>query len=186
MFKDLFFFGALLPIKFDWLLRFPGKDGYDQDLYAWTSIKEYWGGGIHHSIEMHPCKLSDVPISKAADRIGTMLHDLIYCYIGANACQRCDTCRKYHGDHGRGFQLIAKAMEEQAFRLLGMYVDARRLDSILNDMDAYRGSDDDWGEPLGVSVHDMECYGFLEPTRTESKPRLGRRRCETEESVTGT
>lgn len=134
---------------------------------------------------MHPCKLPHNVASKAADHIGTMLHEMIHCFLDDHACQRCATHEKYHGDHSRGFQLIAKAIEEQALRLLEMDVNVGRLDSILGDMDAYRKLKDNWGLPQGVSVHDMEIYGFLEP-KVMREARLGRWRSEMEESVIST
>jgi hypothetical protein len=69
----------------------------------------------------------------------------------------------YRGEgHGRGFQLIAKAIEENALVLLGMSIELGRLDGI--KIDKYMDPPD----PLrGPSVHDMEIYGFLPPPSKE-------------------
>jgi hypothetical protein len=65
---------------------------------------------------------------------------------------------------GRGFQLLAKAIEEQAPRLLGLDVDLMRQDADWADMSA-EGKSIDRNKPQGPSAHDMEMYGFLAPLK---------------------
>jgi hypothetical protein len=100
---------------------------------------------------------------------------MVHCYIAQHACKKCEVKRRYldHGEHGRGFQLVTKAIEDQALRLLGLDVDLGRLDSLL----AVR--EEAQGEGQGScrdSAHDMEVYGFLEPLVVRAIGPLGRRR----------
>ena len=179
LFSELFFFGSLMRIKLRWRHDFVESDDEEQNLLAWTSIKKTSNGQRYHDIEMNPRALSksrlelkQLRMSMAADRIGTMLHELIHCFLFQYACEHCEVYKRYEGDHGRGFQLIAKAIEEQAPRLLGFAVDLGRLDSIKADM-----APNEWEQPtLGASAHDMEVYGFLKPLQRRGMGSLGRHR----------
>jgi hypothetical protein len=67
--------------------------------------------------------------------------------------------------HGRGFQLIAEAMEEKAFELLGVRVRIGRLEGLIGDVKERGGLSPHMAQlgPRGPSALDVEVYGFLEP-----------------------
>jgi hypothetical protein len=84
-----------------------------------------------------------------------MIHGFLFQY----ACELCTASAdnvKNHGGHGRAWQLIAKAVEDEASRLLGTEVDLGRLDSLYTQ--PVREQD-----VKGMhSLHDLEVYGFLD------------------------
>lgn len=64
--------------------------------------------------------------SLAEERLGTILHEMIHGFLFQYACEPCTASAdnvKNHGGHGRAWQLIAKAVEDEASRLLGTEVD---------------------------------------------------------------
>jgi hypothetical protein len=173
--NGLFFFGSLCEMAFEYAEEFFDDDG--NELLDWAGlsfIKFDADGRRSHSIKMHPVVCDDVRqdlkddgISLQRYRLGTILHEMVHCYIAQHACKKCEVKRRYqnHGEHGCGFQLVAKAIEDQALRLLGLDVDLGRLDSLLDDREESQGRGQ---EGFRDSAHDVEVYGFLEP--------LGRRR----------
>lgn len=134
-----------------------------------------------YHIGMHPIipsvDLRRTGLSPAALRIGILLHELVHCFLHQFSCTDCLTHRKYQGvSHGRGFQLLAKAIEHQAPRLLGTSLDLARLSSVWADMNV----DDnfvDHAKPKGPSACDMEVCGFLKSLRKRARRRgmLGRK-----------
>jgi hypothetical protein len=60
-------------------------------------------------------------------------------------------------NHGGAFQTLAKAIEEQAARLIGLQLNLGRLNGMMVDME-------EEGEKRSVpSVHDLEVYRFIDP-----------------------
>jgi hypothetical protein len=124
----------------------------------------------YHEVRMHTTEttmdavlMQRLGIALYEQRIGTLLHELIHCFFTQHACEDCKVYKLYRGEgHGWGFQLIAKAMEDNALILLGTSIELGRLDGMRCDKNK------DPTDPLrGPSVHDMEIYGFLPPPSKE-------------------
>jgi hypothetical protein len=92
--------------------------------------------------------------------MGTILHEMLHSFLMKHACKQCYTQLVNTGSdgHGRAWHLLAKAIEEQSMRLIGMNVDLGRLTT----WEITGGKD-------GTSVHDMETYGFIEPTAPDGE-----------------
>lgn len=135
-FNHLFFFGTILPIDIEWMV--PTKENADE--VAWTSFEELTR---RHNMALHPTAPSMRPesaeflgIACYEQRIGTLVHELIHAFLSQHACTQCRVYKAYEADgagHGRGFQLIAKAIEENALMLLGLSIDIGRLGDLLRD-----------------------------------------------------
>jgi hypothetical protein len=176
--NNIFFAGSLMHIDFSWSTKFNEwkEHKYDppSDIpLAHTAIREI-DGREFHGIQIHPTKISasiryikQCNISRSEDRLGSVLHELIHAFVFQHTCKFCVVQMRYLGaGHGRGFQLIAKAVEEKELEFLGTKVRIGRLQGIMTDMEEPLGmnllirSD---SRPRGPSAHDMEVYGFLEP-----------------------
>jgi hypothetical protein len=78
--------------------------------------------------------MKQIGMSLRQDRLGILLHELIHCYLQRHMCESCMAGKRYYGNgHGRGFQLIAKAIGENAWSILGVSAHLGRLDSIAAD-----------------------------------------------------
>jgi hypothetical protein len=88
----------------------------------------------------------------AEERLGTILHEMLHAFLNQYICQRCVVYGTNGCDHGRAWQIIAKGIEEQSLRLLGVEVDLGRLDSMWADRRAKRGE---------VSTHDLEVLMYV-------------------------
>jgi hypothetical protein len=177
IFNELFFFGSLMDIHFSWSTKFDNWEKRNHHpicsaLFARTTIRDD-DGKPYHAIQMHPTytsapvQMEQTNVSKAEERFGTILHEVIHAFLAQHTCCKCVVVTRYRGEgHGRGFQLIAKAMEKKALELLGVQIRIGRLDVIMGDMrrddvfDPFAGPD---FRPRGPSAHDMEVYRFLEP-----------------------
>lgn len=86
--------------------------------------------------------------------VWSILHEVLHAFLTKYGCRQCQTRTPKQGqdNHARAFMLIAKAIEEQSIRLLGVNVDINRLTSW-----SLRGGQD------GTSIHDLERYGFIDP-----------------------
>ncbi|KAF1937663.1 hypothetical protein EJ02DRAFT_49275 [Clathrospora elynae] len=153
----VFFLSAHIHIDFEWNVN---TRKMEDDLGN-TTTTERNGVEFQH-VRMHPTRRSQPGIqlerigsSLAQNRLGTTLHELIHAYLGQFGCEECRTYKENMSDHGRAFQILAKAIEEQSLRLLGLELNLGRLDGMVADMKN--------GEGRNVpSVHDSEVYGFLE------------------------
>jgi hypothetical protein len=75
------------------------------------------------------------------------------CFCSSITCQRFVAYYTNGYYHSRAWQVVAKAIEEQSLRLLGVEVDLMRIESMYADRKA-RGE---------VSVHNLEVCGFIDP-----------------------
>ena len=86
-----------------------------------------------------------------------MLHEMLHVFVIQFACGLCIPWENW-ASHGRAWQRIAKAIGEQSLRLLGVKVDMSRLESFLYDRNKYDG------DGHRHTLHDLEAWGFWEPT----------------------
>jgi hypothetical protein len=93
----------------------------------------------------------------ALDRVSTVVHELIHAFLDSLGCCKCASDHENMSNHGGAFQTLAKAIEEQAPRLIGLQLNLGRLNGMMVDME-------EEGEKRNVpSVHDLEVYGFIDP-----------------------
>lgn len=161
-----FFFNKIKSIEFEWSEDFPHTKAqmahFCDELADATYVRT--NGGTHR-IRIHPTRTSvharcmDVMgLTLQEEQFGTLLHELIHCFLTQLTCRDCEVYRGYRGGgHGRGFQLIAEAIEENALALFGVGADIGRLNSILADIEGPPPE-----ELRGPSVHDMQIHGFLD------------------------
>jgi hypothetical protein len=176
----LYFFDSLAKIHFVWLSNSPTHTA-EQAVTACGQLADattILADDVSlHKIRMHPFLTNNslrymrqVGITLIEERVGSILHELIHCYLQLHACQSCRVSLGYQGaGHGRAFQLIAKAIEKTAWSLLDVSANLGRLDSILGDRRSSDKKEQPHPELCGPSVHDMEVYGFLEPTSRRSR-----------------
>jgi hypothetical protein len=153
-----FFLGAPVKIELMWNI----KDMVEHDTLGFTETTERDGQEIE-LIMMHPTKkythswISDQGRSMALDRVSTVVHELIHAFLDSLGCSKCASNHENMSNHGRAFQILAKAIEEQAPRLIGLQLNLGRLDGMMVDMEEEE-------EKRNVpSVHDLEVYGFIDP-----------------------
>jgi hypothetical protein len=87
------------------------------------------------------------------------MHEMIYAFLYQYACHECATTKENTSNHGRAFQILAKAIEEQCPRLLGLQFELGRMDGIIADTE-----DEDETLRNSPSAHDLEMYGFMDPS----------------------
>jgi len=152
--NELFFFGAIKDLEVHWNTKELDKhDGLLGD--AEVKPKD---GHDRSTIRLHPtrrCYIKSEYVRQgktlAEERIGCILHELLHIFV---VQYMCDYCTRWENrlSHGRAWQRIAKAIEEQSLRLLGVEVDIGRLDAMLADRR-------EW-EDTRNSLHDLESWGF--------------------------
>ncbi|PVI08309.1 hypothetical protein DM02DRAFT_621196 [Periconia macrospinosa] len=135
-----FFFDEVKIDQFRW------KEGYSR----LVEKKGVW------MFTLHPTAFdTEVPSSKATQRIGTILHELTRMFLLMNACQTCTWASKDNVNtlgRGRAWHIIAKAIEEIGSGLLHLeHIDLRRQASLLVDVQ------DGLDHP---SLHDLRIYAF--------------------------
>ncbi|KAH7086178.1 hypothetical protein FB567DRAFT_527350 [Paraphoma chrysanthemicola] len=189
-FNKIFLFGAIMKTEFYWStemdtvhrdsspLSDSSSDGSQSScasvMLACSGISRRSTRGDFHRIDMRPSEVStdfavgegeQLGIARAKDRLGTILHEMIHCFIRQHVCRECDVRTMPDGiimQQGRGFQMIAMASEDISKELLGLKVHVGRIVGIYADL----GMRTD--RHAGPSVHDMEMYGFLDPL--ENRP----------------
>jgi hypothetical protein len=87
------------------------------------------------------------------ERIGTILHEMTQAFLGLYKCIECFTADENACAHGRAWQVVAKAIEEQSLRLLGVEVSLGRLDAVFADRKEQKGR---W------TIHGLEVCGFID------------------------
>lgn len=124
---------------------------------AGTELKD---GQSQSLIRLHPTRRCHTQLefkrqgkTLAEERMGSVLHEMLYVFLTQYACQHCLT-RENWASHGRAWQRIAKKIEEQSLGLLGIEADMGRLTSFLVDWEEDDG--------LRVSLCDVEACGFWE------------------------
>jgi hypothetical protein len=90
--------------------------------------------------------------------MGAVLHEILHIFLDQFACRRCIIWENWD-NHGRAWQRIAKAIEEQSLRLLGIDVNIGRLTALLCDKQKYGA------ESFCPSLHDLEAWSFWEPIK---------------------
>jgi len=157
-FDQIFFFGALEEIRWEWNNTDLEEEG---GLLGQASRENspFEDGSQRSVILLHPTRTRFLAKeydtangqSIAGERLGTILHEMLHAYLTQHACMECHLgmVNGGHSGHGRAWQLVAKAIEEQSLRLLNIEVDLNRLRSL------ERNSKDK------TSIHDLEVYGFI-------------------------
>jgi hypothetical protein len=154
-FNDIFFFGALKNIHVEW--NTTNLEGNSR--LVGGSFRRRLDGKETAVVQLNPTRLL-YPKEKyvfgqgmVEERVGTIIHEMLHCFIKQHACSLCavsaeNICKL---GHGRAWLRVAKVIEEQSMRLIGVNVDMNIYNSILNN---------DKGKP---SVHDLEVAGFIKP-----------------------
>ncbi|KAF2006575.1 hypothetical protein P154DRAFT_529616 [Amniculicola lignicola CBS 123094] len=87
----------------------------------------------------------------AEQRLGTMIHELTHALIEQFACSDCGTYKENAASHGRAWQLLSRAIEKVASKLLLSEIGSRRFKGLMGDIE------------LGFrvpSAHDVEIHDF--------------------------
>jgi hypothetical protein len=143
--KDIFFFGALKKPSILWTAELDSTILGDTN----TGLSD---GHELCNIRLHPTLRGQIRSefirkgqSLAEERFRTILHELLHGFLMQYACHQCHVDN--HCCHGRAWQRIAKAIEEESLRLLDVEVDFDRLGSLLCDRDSNTHQDQ--------SIHDV-------------------------------
>jgi hypothetical protein len=140
-FDEIFFFGHLDALQIDWVaenLDEHGRKVKAKNLGLTRRENALWQDGTEIAmIQLHPTRTSYRKEDYAAwgqtvaeERVGTILHELLHAFLLRHTCRRCPLVENFGWNgHGRAWQLLAKAIEEQSMRLIGMNVDLGRLTS---------------------------------------------------------
>ncbi|KAF1944694.1 hypothetical protein EJ02DRAFT_432275 [Clathrospora elynae] len=126
--NDIFFVGVVRNLNITWNAKdLEAKDGtvYSD---ASTCLKY---GRTHSTIRLHPTRRDQIKSeyvrngqSLVETRVGTMLHEMLHVLLKqyAYAYEYC-AVHVSHAGHGRAWQRIAEAIEEEGLMLLGVDVD---------------------------------------------------------------
>jgi hypothetical protein len=131
-----FFLGAPVKIEFIWNI----KEIVEHDTLGFTETTERDDQEIE-LIMMHPTKkythswISDQGRSMALDRVSTVVHELIHAFLDSLGCCKCASDHENMSNHGGAFQTLAKTIEEQAPRLIGLQLNLGRLNGMMVDME---------------------------------------------------
>lgn len=151
-FNELFFFGELSErMSFVWEkeLREPDTRRLGVRFSYYMFEGEYW---IHH-FEMHRIRESELRSSSlAAERLGTLLRLMLWAFMDEYICRGCKTEFPNSHRYGWCFQKVARAIEENAERLLGTTVNLSRLEGLLESVR------NDNNRP---SMHALREFGFM-------------------------
>lgn len=158
--NKLFFFGAINNLTAVWDTQILDKPK-ELGTFGLTG-SGCSNGSMYSSIWIHPTRLSRLytppsghrGMALAEQRLGTLLHELLHAFLDQYACKSCKAAKHNTGGHNRPWQRIAKAIEEESWKLLGVDVDLERLTAMRNDV---------LNKELRPSIHDLEEWGFLEP-----------------------
>jgi hypothetical protein len=149
--NDLFFFGVLKKASIVWTGELDNHTLGD----CTTGLND---GHEFCDIRLHPTLRHHIKAeyvrkgqSLTEERLGTIIHELLHGFLEQYACHRCYI--NNYCCHSRAWQRIAKAIEEESVRLLGVEVDLNRLMSMLYDRDNHHKDQ---------TIHDVEACGFLE------------------------
>ena len=121
------------------------------------------------------------PRDSAAQRLGTLLHELTHAFLTEWACDKCGTASSnlssaFNGAHGRAWCRIATALDRVGPRVLGCAaLDLGVLAEIVRPVAFKRGLDakvrdkllDEYGESAHPSAHDLQGYGFVDKAGSE-------------------
>ncbi|KAF2638268.1 hypothetical protein P280DRAFT_79827 [Massarina eburnea CBS 473.64] len=126
--------------------------------FKWSRSKETeWECGEKTPlIRIHPISYDEaVYTSRACQRLGAIMHDLIRVFLSQHACPDCKWAWKENVNirgRGRAWQVMAKGIEEAGPKLLGVRdIGLRRLACLVADVE---------DEVEKVSRHDLEVYGY--------------------------
>jgi hypothetical protein len=164
--KDIFFFGALENVIISWWDD--GQEGQIGFGDLGNTMSCTLNGERHHLIRIH-ARSTERPkttypragATLAEERLGTILHELLHAFLDEFSCRRCPSYFEDlgHAGHGRAWQLVAKAIEEQTLRLLGTEVYLGRLAAYtMHRQPANQRAP----KSYTPSVHDLVSFGFLE------------------------
>jgi len=153
--NEIFFFGAIKSLETVWNTNeLDSEDGILGD--ASTRLKD---GNNHSFIRLHPTRrcytqseYKRTGKTLAEERMGCILHEMLHIFLNQYMCDECGP-RENRASHGRAWQRIARKIEEQSLRLLGIEADVNRLTSFINDWE---------DERLDVSTCDLQDWGFWE------------------------
>ena len=150
--NDILLLGALVQPEITWT-----ADALGESILGDTStpLKD---GHESCTIRLHPtlrCYIKPEYTCKGQslleERLGTISHKLLHDFVMQFACFRCNTDN--HCCHGRAWQRITKATEEESLRMLGVEVILDRLTGMLCDRE---------NDHQGQGFNDVEAWGFLE------------------------
>jgi hypothetical protein len=157
MLNDILFFGAMRNLEIFWLDE--GLQG-EEETVGWLGLTQSYtfGGRRHHLIRLHPTHTewpkstyASLGRTLAKERQGTILHEMLHAFLDQFSCIHCRTYPESK-EHGRAWQLVARAIEEQSLRLLGAEVYLGRLAAFFADRKA--------GTEYKPSIHDFDVVRF--------------------------
>ncbi|KAI4610644.1 hypothetical protein J4E83_008258 [Alternaria metachromatica] len=155
--NEIFFFGAIKSLETVWNTNeLDSEHGILGD--AITKLKD---GNNHSFIRLHPTRrcytqseYKRTGKTLAEERMGCILHEMLHIFLDQHMCELCGTPEN-RSSHGRAWQRIARKIEEQSLRLLGIEADVNRLSSFMNDWQDYDTREN-------VSICDLQDWGFWE------------------------
>jgi hypothetical protein len=155
IFSRIFLLDAVCLGAFVWSTTFTPYGGY---ACATPTLSET--DQVTRTIDMHPTRVPlRVQNSMEDLRIGMLLHELIHAFLSELPCTYCPTAPENLGSrkngHGRAWLLLARAIEKEAPRILGLSGETclGRLDALTT---FWMGD----GLPDDAGSHDLERYGF--------------------------
>jgi hypothetical protein len=100
-------------------------------------------------------------LSRTLQFAKTPLHELLHAFLDELSYRQCPNYFEDlgHAGHGRAWQLVAKAIEEQSLRLLGTEVYLGRLAAHTMHL---QPANQRASKSYTPSVHDLVAFGFLE------------------------
>lgn len=129
--NEILIFGPLAKVDFNWSTDSEAYPVGQQTVFCGVLAGVKTGdenGERVHKMRMHPTRtaasiaqIEQNGMTLRHDRLGTLLHELIHCYIQLRRCNFCEAIMRYYDNsHSPGFRLIAKAIKENAWSILGV------------------------------------------------------------------
>lgn len=164
---QILFLGVRSPrITFSWDANYV-EDATSTHL-GYCSTRLAHTGQYYHDIFLNPTMvLPGLEGSRAAARIGTLLHEMLHGFLFALGCGECRTATENMGvpieGHGRAWHRVAKAIEMAAPGLLGIPgIDLGRFETlVLWHEDPRARCQSRLKAQCNPSCHDMQSYGFV-------------------------
>jgi hypothetical protein len=164
---QMFFMGVLSPgVYFSWDARCVERATSAHFGFCRTHIAR--SGLYYHAIFLNPTMVSSsLGGSRAAARIGTLLHEMLHGFLFTLGCTECRTATENMGlpieGHGRSWHRLAKALETAASDLLGIPgIDLGRFETLKRWYeDPIRGYHKRLKVQCNPSCHDLKEYGFV-------------------------
>ncbi len=157
--QSVFFFGAPIEIEVTWNFDLCERFGW----YGVTETVTRNSCTEFERIAMHPTKVTAALLfsgrcsaeSVGRQRFSTLVHELIHAMLERVCCRGCVASKDNLAPHGRAFQRLAEAVEEECLRLMGLKLDLARMNGVWSDMV------DDINGANFPSLHDLKAYGFV-------------------------